>query len=174
MNDDRSSGSRVTPIQRRVYELRNESHPPRPWREIGRLMGETGDTANVRRAYKRAVANMKLDATRPIEPAKSPGRHSGRKERLTQLWGTRAEQSLGGMTTDKFEKASLRDLAIMAGIGTEKILLLHGQPTEIIRTEEDRRTLTDLAAAFVLEAKRRNVEIDVSPSSGSTLSEPER
>jgi hypothetical protein len=170
----------VTPHQARVYELRHQSDPPRPWREIGRLLGQGEDVANVRKAYKRAVANMARDAARPIEIAERPRGNSGRevksvrKERLTQLWGTRAEQSLGGMTTDKFEKASLKDLAIMAGIATDKLLLLRGQPTEIIRTEDDRRTLAELASAFVIEARRRNVEIDVTPSSGADLSEAER
>ena len=174
MKHDRSR-SRVTPHQARVYELRHQTEPPRPWREIGRLLGQGEDVANVRKAYRRAVANMELDAARPISAAETPHVSSGceakrvRAERLDALWGTRAEQSLAGMTTEKLEKASLRDLAVMAGIATDKLLLLRGQPTEIVRTEADRMDLQALVAEFLVEAKRRNVEIDVSPSGAAEM-----
>ena len=84
-------------------------------------------------------------------------------ERLRDLWSQRTEQALAAMTPEKFEKAGVRELAIMAGIGTEKKLLLEGRPTEIVRTEGERKDLLSLVGSFLVEAKRRGIDVSVDP-----------
>ena len=55
--------------------------------------------------------------------------------------------------------ASLKDLAIAAGIFTEKVLLLKGQPTQIIDFTS-RQQLHVLAPRLLAEAKRRGITLD--------------
>lgn len=87
-------------------------------------------------------------------------------ERLKGLWGTQAERCLEAMTDDKFEEASLYQLATAAGIATDKILLLRGLPTSIVRTEDDRVKLDVLAKALQVELDRRGYELESDSSTG--------
>src|SRR6187549_3400892 len=58
------------------------------------------------------------------------------------------------------EKARLTEVATFAGIGTDKVLLLDGQPTQIIGEAESRK-LQDLLPAIANEIKRRGTTIEV-------------
>jgi DNA-binding CsgD family transcriptional regulator len=82
-------------------------------------------------------------------------------ERLKDLWGMRAEEALAQLTPERVANASPRDLAIIAGIATEKVLLLRGQPTQIVRSEDNRLKIGELAQAFVAEAARRGHEVEL-------------
>ena len=54
----------------------------------------------------------------------------------------------------KMERTSLKDLAIFMGITMEKLLLMRGQPTSIVGTDE-RKTLEELGPALLREIQRR-------------------
>lgn len=58
------------------------------------------------------------------------------------------------------EKARLTEVATFAGIGTDKVLLLDGQPTQIIGEAESRK-LQDLLPAIANEIKRRGATVQV-------------
>lgn len=83
-------------------------------------------------------------------------------EELKNLWGSRAVEALQAMTPEKIAKTSVRDLAWLAGVATDKWQLLRGQPTQRIDVH-DRRKLDELAKLVLDEARRRRVEIDVTP-----------
>jgi hypothetical protein len=85
---------------------------------------------------------------------------------LKDLWSMRAMQALSAMTPEKFAKSGLRDLGIMAGIATDKLLLLRGQPTQIVRNEADRTKIDVLAKAFIAEAERRGYEVEANAATG--------
>ena len=75
-----------------------------------------------------------------------------------------ADELERAITDEKLEKASAKDLGILAAIGTDKLLLLQGLPTQIVRTERDRTKLGDLAEALALEMGRRGVKLDGVPT----------
>ncbi|KPK68167.1 hypothetical protein AMJ82_08885 [candidate division TA06 bacterium SM23_40] len=87
-------------------------------------------------------------------------------ERLKDLWGMRAEEALLAITPEKLENAGPRDLGIIAGIATEKLLLLRGLPTQIVRNEADRGKIEILAQAFIKEAERRGYRFDADTATG--------
>lgn len=86
-------------------------------------------------------------------------------ERLKTLWGMRAEEALAQLTPERMSGASPRDLAIIAGIATEKVLLLRGLPTQIVKSESDRVKVGELARAFIEEADRRGHELKLTAES---------
>lgn len=59
-------------------------------------------------------------------------------------------------------QSSGRDLAVIAGVLTDKIQLLEGKPTQILSVE-DRRKLNEIIPLFIREARRRGVTIDLRP-----------
>ena len=87
-------------------------------------------------------------------------------DRLQSFWGTAAANALEAMTPEKFEEASLYQLATSAGIATDKLLLLRGLPTQIVRTEQDRVKLDVLAKALQVELQRRGCEIQTDEATG--------
>lgn len=58
------------------------------------------------------------------------------------------------------EKARLTEVATFAGIGTDKVLLFEGSPTQIIGQHEQRK-LEELIPALLDEVKRRGVKTEV-------------
>jgi hypothetical protein len=80
-----------------------------------------------------------------------------KRDYLKRRWGVVAQDALDAITPEKLEKANVRDLGILGGIATDKLLLLQGLPTQIVRTEGDRAKLSDLAFELVREMKRRGV-----------------
>ena len=85
-----------------------------------------------------------------------------RLEELTKGFGTLARDAISAITHEKLEKANAQQLAVVAGVSIDKWQLLRGQPTQ--RTEiHDRRKMDELIGLVIEEAKRRNVEIDITP-----------
>lgn len=74
-----------------------------------------------------------------------------KRDYLKRRWGVVAKDALDAITQEKLDAASVRDLGILGGIATDKLLVLQGLPTQIVRTEEDRAKLGDLAEALMLE-----------------------
>jgi hypothetical protein len=87
-------------------------------------------------------------------------------ERLKDLWGMRAEGALAQLTPERISEAGPKDLALIAAIATDKLLLLRGQPTQIVRTESDRMKLDVLTKAFLEEAGRRGYAITTNEITG--------
>lgn len=88
-----------------------------------------------------------------------------KRDYLKRRWGVVAEDALDAITQEKLDAASVRDLGILGGIATDKLLVLQGLPTQIVRTEEDRAKLGDLAEALMLEMGRRGIQVKVPPPS---------
>ena len=57
-------------------------------------------------------------------------------------------------------ETKLRDLGVLLGIATEKVLLLEGSPTQIIGQAEQKK-LEDLMPALLMEVKRRGVKAEL-------------
>lgn len=57
-------------------------------------------------------------------------------------------------------QSSAKDLALITAIFIDKVQVLEGKPTAILGFEE-RRSLTQLAQTWMVEAKRRGLEIDL-------------
>jgi len=90
-----------------------------------------------------------------------------RIEDLTKRFGTLSRDAIDAITPEKLLKASARDLAIVAAVGIDKWQLLRGQPTQRMELS-DRREMNEVLKLIVSEAKRRNIEIDVTPEGGVT------
>ncbi len=88
-------------------------------------------------------------------------------EDLTRRFGTLTRDAIDAITPAKLEAASARDLTVAAGIATDKWQLLRGQPTQRMEIG-DRRNLNEIVQIILKEAKRRNVEIDITPEGGVT------
>ena len=54
----------------------------------------------------------------------------------------------------------LKDIMVTLGITTEKLLLLEGQPTQII-SQQQHQKIDELMPALLLEIKRRGVTVDL-------------
>lgn len=85
-----------------------------------------------------------------------------RLEDLVQRFGTLTRDAVDAITPEKLKGASAKDLAVIAGIAGEKWQLFRGQPTQRLEVS-DRRQLNELLGEILKEAKRRNIEIDVTP-----------
>lgn len=57
-------------------------------------------------------------------------------------------------------KSRLTEVATFAGIGTDKVLLLDGQPTQIVGQAEQKK-LEELLPALMNEVKRRGTTVQV-------------
>lgn len=87
-------------------------------------------------------------------------------ERMKRLWGTVGERALEAMSDEKFEDASLYQLGTVAGIATDKLLLLRALPSQVVRSEADRVKLEVLAQAFMHEAEVRGYKLTADSSTG--------
>ena len=104
-----------------------------------------------------------------LETTKLPMKIEARNvstERMKQLWGTMGERALEAMTEDKFEDASLYQLGTVAGIATDKLLLLRALPSQTVRSEADRMKLELLAQTFMQEAERRGYSVNADTATG--------
>ena len=87
------------------------------------------------------------------------------KEYLKDQWATLSQRAMTWlMEGDRFEKmmeeTRLKDLTIMLGIATEKVLLMEGQPTSIIGQVEHKK-LEELLPALAEELKRRGAKAEL-------------
>jgi len=86
-------------------------------------------------------------------------------EDITKRFGTLTRDALDHITTDKLKAATAQQLAVIAGIAGDKFQLFRGAPTS--RTEiNDRREMNELVKLVIQEAKRRDIEIDITPEGG--------
>ena len=94
---------------------------------------------------------------------------------LERSWEDIAYRAQAAITDRKLVRASPRDLAVIAGIATDKRAILRGEPSAIVgHTHEAAGSLDRLCEAIVAERERRstlpvvvetvhNHEIDVTP-----------
>jgi transposase-like protein len=90
-----------------------------------------------------------------------------RVEDLAKQFGTLTRDALAAITQPKLDGANARDLGVLAGIGSQNFQLLRGQPTQRLEIN-DRREMNELVKMMLEEAKRRGIEIDVTPDGGAT------
>jgi hypothetical protein len=89
---------------------------------------------------------------------------------MVRRLGTLAQDAVDAITPEKLAASSARDLAVVMGVATDKWQLLRGQPTQ--RTEiNDRREMNEVMKLILEEAKRRKIEIDITPD-GEVLAKP--
>lgn len=86
-----------------------------------------------------------------------------RLDALRDRFGTLAQDAIDAITPEKLESANARDLAVIAGIAGDKWQLLRGQPTQRMEIS-DRRQMDEMLQEILREAKRRHIEIDVTPT----------
>jgi len=89
-----------------------------------------------------------------------------RLDKLKGTFGRKLEKVVESISDDDIENASLKDKAIAAGILTEKWLLLRGQPTQILQVEE-RRRLDEIVPVLEAEARRRLIDLNRDPVTGT-------
>ena len=65
-----------------------------------------------------------------------------------------------------WNRASVKDLAAVAGMMVDKRQLLRGEPTQVIKIQ-DIRKLDEMAKALHEEMERRGMLIDVTPEKSS-------
>lgn len=127
---------------------------PAPFRNVERVAKELGlNPATAQRLVR------ELDSE--LQPLKREITEI-RLEDLTKRFGTLARDAIDAITPEKLLKANAQQLAVISGIATEKWQLLLGQPTQRMEIS-DRRKLNELVTIILNEAKRRNIEIDVTP-----------
>lgn len=80
-------------------------------------------------------------------------------EKLAEMFDSKLQMIMSYVDPLTVGTASLKDLAIAAGIFTEKRQLLRGHATQIV-TVDDRRKLNELMPKLLQEARRRGLEID--------------
>jgi len=100
----------------------------------------------------------------PIPNSSEPTKRYNR-DYLKDRWQTLSGRMMdwlhqGNRLEDMMAETKLRDIGVMLGIATEKVLLLEGQPTSIIGQAESKK-LEDLIPALLLEVKRRGIKADV-------------
>jgi len=134
-----------------------------PCRQVATVAREVGVRPDM--AYKIAK-----DLDGELQPLKRKI-EAIRLEDLTNRFGTLARDAIDAITPEKIEKASAKDLGVLSGIAVDKWQLLRGQPTSRMEIG-DRRQMNELLELLVKEAKRRGVEIDVTPEGGVTAKKP--
>jgi hypothetical protein len=96
-----------------------------------------------------------------------------RLDDITKRFGTLTRDAIDAITPEKLERANAQQLAVIAGISADKWQLLRGQPTS--RTEiGDRRQMNELIGIIAKEAKRRGIEIDITPEGVTATKSPYR
>jgi len=100
----------------------------------------------------------------PIPNSSEPTKRYNR-DYLKDRWQTLSGRMMdwlhqGNRLEEMMAETKLRDIGVMLGIATEKVLLLEGQPTSIIGQAESKK-LEDLIPALLLEVKRRGIKADV-------------
>lgn len=96
---------------------------------------------------------------------KVPDRKKYTKEELrldTQYFSQRVMAYLlsGDRLEQLLSESKLKDLAVIFGITTEKLLLLEGQPTQII-SQQQHQKIDELLPRLAEEMKRRNLKVNL-------------
>ena len=106
----------------------------------------------------------------PVNGTPSSPRYN--KEYLKERWTTLSgvimtyllevvDQNTGRLRLHNLlDESKLKDIGIMAGIATEKVLLMSGQPTQII-AETQHKKLDELMPVLLEEVKRRGASVEL-------------
>ena len=131
----------------------------RPGRGIEAVAKEMGIDPKVARRMAKELDGELLPLSRAIEDV--------RIEDLTKRFGTLSRDAIDAITPDKLLRSNAQQLAVIAGIAVDKFQLLRGQPTQRMEIG-DRRQMNEVLKLLVDEAKRRGIEIDVTPEGSTT------
>jgi hypothetical protein len=130
-----------------------------PLQSIAEVAREVGMSPSAARKIAKDLDGEMLPLKRAIEEV--------RVEDLTKRFGTLTRDAIDAITPEKLMASNAQQLAVISGIAAEKWQLMRGQPTS--RTEiGDRRQMNELLGIIAKEAKRRGIEIDVTPEGGVT------
>jgi hypothetical protein len=132
------------------------SHPKR---NIAAVAREVGIGPNMAAKLAKELDGELLPLSRAIEEV--------RIEDLTKRFGTLSRDAVDAITPEKLARSNAQQLAIIAGVAVDKFQLLRGQPTQRMEIG-DRRQLNEVLGLIVKEAKRRGIEIDVTPEGSTT------
>lgn len=116
----------------------------------------------------------KAEVVQPVARKLNPGalaQHTNQRERLKANWNTLSSTIMDWLLKEDengkrhrletmLEETKLKDIGVMLGISTEKVLLLDGQPTQIIGNAEQKK-LDELLPALLAEAKRRGAKVEM-------------
>jgi transposase-like protein len=147
----------------------HEKHPEKFAAAVVELSGTQINVAEVARSVGIAP-NMASKIAKLLDGELLPLKREltdVRLDDLTKRFGTLARDAVDAITPQKLASASAQQLAIVAGVATDKFQLLRGQPTQRMEIG-DRRKLDEVLNLILKEAKRRNIEIDVTPEGGVT------
>ena len=146
----------VSDPERHAEALSKLSDPYQSVAAVAREMGMGDVTA----------AKIAKDLNGELQPLKR-AIEDVRLEDLKKGFGTLSRDAMDAITPEKLKKANAQQLAIIAGIGVQNWQLLRGQPTQRMEIG-DRRQMNELVEMMLTEAKRRGVEIDVTPEGSTT------
>ena len=93
-----------------------------------------------------------------------------KNDEMVKLLEDRARRAFEYLDDFALAAASAKDLAIAGGVMIDKARLLKDQPTQIW-SREDRRKQDQLMTALLVEAKRRGIIVDATPTA-VTVAEP--
>ena len=141
-----------------VVEL---SDPQRKIAEIGRKLGLSPQVAS----------KIARECDTYLQPLGREIREV-RLEEIVRRFGTLTEDAIDAITPEKLSEANARDLAVIAGISATNWQLLRGQPTSRMEIN-DRREMNEVLKMMVNEAKRRGLEIDVTPEGVTSVAKKE-
>ena len=187
------AGQDLTPVMKEVWNARAR-FPELTIEEIALQLERSPQSvrgawqsARVRKGYKgKTVPSAmelvdekkgKKDEPRALESQTSARRvrkelKEVKTERLAVLAGSVSEaalESLHRIEPDDWDKASLKERAITAGILIDKRQILRSEPTAIVEIRDHRR-LDEVAQALLQELKRRGITLD--PSEYQAQEEP--
>ena len=104
-----------------------------PSKPVGRTAAQGGRQApSPLKAETRPKAEAPVTSISPLAPSKTFNR-----ETLKDSWNKLSGRTMAYLLEENrlerlLEESKLKDIAIVAGISTEKVLLMEGQPTQII------------------------------------------
>jgi hypothetical protein len=100
--------------------------------------GNCAVTSRVTGIPERTIRSWKTGQIRPVEGTDRQELAVKERAERAERWGNVLDQALD-VVEEKLPEASARDAAVIAGIASEKHLLLRGEATSITETRDDSR-----------------------------------
>jgi hypothetical protein len=137
-----------------------------PPEKVGELLAdliadpdETMAALAERHGLGRATVEAFIQALRTTHVAMYETAREVSASELLPMIDTRLKQALQFMSPEKMAAASVRDLAVTAGILAEKRALMRGEPTQILAVD-DRKKLHEMWPVIMREVARRGMTVE--------------
>ncbi len=173
MGDRQALGMPLSPLQQEVWDLYiAEPHLSRMQmaERLTETSGRPVTALAVDNAIRRARIRLGEDAS-PLEKRK-PNKYRERRvlaEVKKEVLGHNFSQiavefteSILRMSPEEIDRLPAKERIIVAGISTDKRQVLRGEPSVIVQ-HQDSGALQDLLLGALGEARRRGLEIDITP-----------